>query len=191
MRFLRNGGDVMKPSVLFVLATAMAGGLYAIQPQPIRADQAKGFVGQFVIVEDAVAQVTLEPQSGYTYLNFGGEFPNQIFRVVVPATVGRLLERGVLQAGRVRVRGIPQLGATGVPEIVCSDPAQLTAAGTSTDSPLPTVAAPPPPSAPLPVVGTPPPPAKPCCRVCSTGKPCGNSCIARSSTCRQPPGCAC
>lgn len=30
-----------------------------------------------------------------------------------------------------------------------------------------------------------------CCRVCSAGKPCGNSCIARNKTCRQPAGCAC
>lgn len=30
-----------------------------------------------------------------------------------------------------------------------------------------------------------------CCKYCSRGKPCGNSCISRSYTCRQPPGCAC
>ena len=30
-----------------------------------------------------------------------------------------------------------------------------------------------------------------CCRVCRTGKACGNSCIARNRTCHQPPGCAC
>ena len=30
-----------------------------------------------------------------------------------------------------------------------------------------------------------------CCRICTTGKACGNSCIARNRTCRQPPGCAC
>ena len=30
-----------------------------------------------------------------------------------------------------------------------------------------------------------------CCKRCTTGKPCGNSCISRSYTCRQPPGCAC
>lgn len=30
-----------------------------------------------------------------------------------------------------------------------------------------------------------------CCRVCTTGKACGDSCIARSLTCHQPPGCAC
>ncbi len=30
-----------------------------------------------------------------------------------------------------------------------------------------------------------------CCRVCTTGKACGNSCINRQLTCHQPPGCAC
>lgn len=30
-----------------------------------------------------------------------------------------------------------------------------------------------------------------CCKRCSAGKPCGNSCISRSYTCHQPPGCAC
>jgi len=30
-----------------------------------------------------------------------------------------------------------------------------------------------------------------CCRVCSSGKPCGDSCIASTSTCNKPPGCAC
>src|SRR5207237_7661081 len=30
-----------------------------------------------------------------------------------------------------------------------------------------------------------------CCKHCSTGKPCGNSCISISFTCHQPPGCAC
>ena len=30
-----------------------------------------------------------------------------------------------------------------------------------------------------------------CCRVCSRGRACGNSCINRNYTCRQPPGCAC
>lgn len=30
-----------------------------------------------------------------------------------------------------------------------------------------------------------------CCRVCSAGKPCGNSCISRTFTCHQGAGCAC
>ncbi|PCC70126.1 hypothetical protein SAMN02745121_03553 [Nannocystis exedens] len=30
-----------------------------------------------------------------------------------------------------------------------------------------------------------------CCKYCSTGKPCGNTCIARNKTCHKGPGCAC
>jgi len=30
-----------------------------------------------------------------------------------------------------------------------------------------------------------------CCKICSTGQACGNSCISRSYTCHRPPGCAC
>jgi hypothetical protein len=34
-------------------------------------------------------------------------------------------------------------------------------------------------------------PSKTCCRVCKEGKPCGDTCIARTSTCRTSGGCAC
>jgi hypothetical protein len=30
-----------------------------------------------------------------------------------------------------------------------------------------------------------------CCRICTKGKACGNSCISVDKTCHQPPGCAC
>lgn len=30
-----------------------------------------------------------------------------------------------------------------------------------------------------------------CCRVCTTGKACGDTCIATTSTCSKPAGCAC
>ena len=33
--------------------------------------------------------------------------------------------------------------------------------------------------------------AQRCCKICRKGKACGNSCIKRSYTCHQPPGCAC
>jgi hypothetical protein len=32
---------------------------------------------------------------------------------------------------------------------------------------------------------------RPCCKICRTGKACGDGCIARNKTCRKPPGCAC
>jgi beta-lactamase superfamily II metal-dependent hydrolase len=34
-------------------------------------------------------------------------------------------------------------------------------------------------------------PSRACCRVCTRGKACGNSCINRGYQCRQPTGCAC
>ena len=30
-----------------------------------------------------------------------------------------------------------------------------------------------------------------CCKHCSKGQPCGNSCISVKDRCHQPPGCAC
>lgn len=34
-------------------------------------------------------------------------------------------------------------------------------------------------------------PTRSCCKYCSTGQPCGDSCISASKTCRKGPGCAC
>ena len=34
-------------------------------------------------------------------------------------------------------------------------------------------------------------PSDPCCKVCTTGKPCGDTCISASATCSVGPGCAC
>jgi hypothetical protein len=57
-----------------------------------------------------------------------------------------------------------------------------------------TVVAPAPPNrAPAPVNPNPAPssPTAGCCKICDKGKACGNTCIRRSYTCHQPPGCAC
>ena len=35
------------------------------------------------------------------------------------------------------------------------------------------------------------PPARVCCKVCKSGKACGDSCISTDKTCNKPPGCAC
>lgn len=37
----------------------------------------------------------------------------------------------------------------------------------------------------------PTPVALSCCKVCSVGKACGNTCISRNKTCHVGPGCAC
>lgn len=33
--------------------------------------------------------------------------------------------------------------------------------------------------------------SKVCCKICTKGKACGNSCISKKYICHQPPGCAC
>lgn len=33
--------------------------------------------------------------------------------------------------------------------------------------------------------------ARTCCKICATGKACGNSCISRKKTCHKRRGCAC
>lgn len=33
--------------------------------------------------------------------------------------------------------------------------------------------------------------AQSCCKTCTTGKACGNSCIAKDKTCHKGKGCAC
>jgi len=43
----------------------------------------------------------------------------------------------------------------------------------------------------VPIEPTAAPPSKTCCKICTTGKACGDSCISRSYTCHKPPGCAC
>ena len=34
-------------------------------------------------------------------------------------------------------------------------------------------------------------PRSACCKICSKGQPCGNSCISRKDVCHKAPGCAC
>lgn len=75
------------------------------------------------------------------------------------------------------------------PTSTCTATPTLPLLPTFTVSPLPptlTIAPPPP----VPATNT-PRPGKVCCKICTKGKACGNSCISRSYTCHQPPGCAC
>lgn len=62
------------------------------------------------------------------------------------------------------------------------------AAPTAVPTPVPT---PVPTTSPTPTPNPTRTPGDSCCKHCSTGKPCGDSCISRNLTCHQPPGCAC
>lgn len=77
------------------------------------------------------------------------------------------------------------VGTTGSAPATPSPSPRPTARPTSAPTPRPT-AKPTPRPTPRP---TSPPPA--CCKVCSTGKACGDTCISRSNTCHVGPGCAC
>lgn len=46
-------------------------------------------------------------------------------------------------------------------------------------------------SAPTTYVAPEPTPTRYCCKICSKGKACGDTCISRSYTCHKGPGCAC
>ncbi|MCA9381522.1 hypothetical protein KC678_04610 [Candidatus Dojkabacteria bacterium] len=61
-------------------------------------------------------------------------------------------------------------------------------------TPIPVQPTPEPQPAPLPIPVPQPTPASQqqyCCKHCSKGKACGDSCISRDKVCHQPPGCAC
>lgn len=85
---------------------------------------------------------------------------------------------------------LPASSTVEVKAIATSTPT-LTPAPTNTPVPPADTPVPPPPPPPAPTLPPPPPPQQTCCKVCHTGKACGNSCISRSYTCHQPPGCAC
>jgi BACON domain-containing protein len=71
---------------------------------------------------------------------------------------------------------------------------RISAAGTAvsvTQSGQASSPAPPPSPAPAPAPPAPPTPPSGCCKVCTTGKPCGDTCIARDLICHVGPGCAC
>ena len=177
-----------KPGLLASIGVAaVCTSLFAGQATPIAAAAAKQRIGQRVVVEDNVTQVSREPQSGFTYLNFGGEFPRHLFRVVIPTAVEMKFATSPAPGSWVRVDGIVREGLLGIPEIVCAEAGQLQMvrmSGALTSGTIGVAGL----SGPTPTAT---PPAKKCCRVCSAGEPCGDSCISRTSTCRQPPGCAC
>src|SRR5581483_9195785 len=86
----------------------------------------------------------------------------------------------------------PQPGTTPVPTPQpTAEPTPEPTAAPATPTPAPTTIRTPTPTPVHTPAPTRTPPPSTCCRHCSTGKPCGDSCIARNLTCHQPPGCAC
>jgi len=84
--------------------------------------------------------------------------------------------------------------ASPTPITTASPTATATPSPTPTASPTPAHTPTPHPATPTPPAPTPEPPTptpRTCCRICTTGKACGDTCIPREYECGQPPGCAC
>lgn len=84
----------------------------------------------------------------------------------------------------------PTATSTETPQITATDLPTVTPRPTATPDPTdtPTIE---PTVIPAAASTTAPTAAPKCCRICKSGKACGDSCISKDSTCHKAPGCAC
>lgn len=144
-------------------------------PPTVKLADVSAHIGQIVTVEDAATYTNTEAQSGMFYLNFGA-FPNQVFSIAIPDQARSLVPADALRGGRVRVTGLVERDLRGKPQIVVRAGVIVIALAAPASLDSYTVKT---------------PAGKPCCRQCSSGKACGDSCISSRAVCRVGPGCAC
>ena len=94
-------------------------------PPTITPAEAAKHVGELVVVQGRVDQVSVSARSETTYLNFGGRHPNHTFSAVVFKSKQPQFPNLLAYEGRVaRVQGVVQIYFE-KPEIVLSEPGQL------------------------------------------------------------------
>jgi hypothetical protein len=143
-------------------------------PRPVvRLADLSARIGQVVTVEDVATFINTEAQSAMFYLNFGA-FPNQTFSIAIPDQFRSLVPAEALRGGRVRVTGLVERDQRGKPQIVVRPGVTITSVAAAPSLGAFTA-----------------PGAKPCCRTCSSGKACGDSCISSRAVCHAGSGCAC
>ena len=110
---------------VFLALSLLAATVPPSMAETIKAADAASYVGQAVTVEDIVAEVSTDSRSGNTFINFGGRYPNHLFYGIIFAGDADLFT-GVhsLEGRLVEISGAVQL-YRGKPQIVLSDPAQL------------------------------------------------------------------
>lgn len=159
-------------------------------------DGANGFIAQlnFGLLGDGAHEIVV--------LQDGVPFASSTFEVV---TFGVPFLRGA--SGTYVLDGFPTAGRTTTVAwseatqsfvvVATTGPVTATPRPTLRPTPQPTprpTAKPTPKPTPKPTAKPTPRPTSPppaCCKVCTTGKACGDSCISRSNTCHVGPGCAC
>lgn len=115
--------SIRKPAFV-MLGVAMVAAAPLRAQAPIRAADAKPYVGKQVVVVDSVAQVTVSRRSNTVFVNFGGRYPNQVFNAVIfSSSTHRFPNASSWQGKWLRVTGRIQL-YQGKPEIILRDPEQ-------------------------------------------------------------------
>jgi hypothetical protein len=152
----------------------------------IGAPQAQHHIGERATVCGKVASArhASDSRGQPTFLDLDGPYPDQIFTVVIWGE-----HRDKFSEPPERLYRDKRLCVTGeitshrdVPQIVVTAPSQIETATEETVVTAPLVKAP---------RSRTCVPRSQCCKVCSTGQACGNSCISRSYTCHVGRGCAC
>lgn len=117
----------MKPlfRILLVALLAAFGPLQAAAQTVTPAD-ASAYVGRVATVDGMVSQVSVDNRSGNTFINFGGRYPNHVFYAVIfHRDAGQFPDILQIEGRTVAVSGTIEL-YRGKPQIILSNPAQLT-----------------------------------------------------------------
>lgn len=171
---------------LFLLAALLLLPGFLQATDRIDAAEARHHIGEEATVCGKVASTRYAPGSRGqpTFLNLEKPYPNQLFTAVIwvenrgkfpkpPESLYR--DESICITGELSsYRGIPQIEVEEPDQIEIVKKTEVRAD-----------------------VRPPPPPPRnctpraECCKVCSKGKACGNTCISRSYNCRKGRGCAC
>lgn len=110
---------------LLLALTPILGYAAPENPPTISPADAAQHVGELVIVQGVVDQVSVSSRSSTTYLNFGGRYPNHIFAAgIFQAKQSQFPNVQAYEGKKVEVRGVVQLHG-GKAEIILNERGQL------------------------------------------------------------------
>jgi DNA/RNA endonuclease YhcR with UshA esterase domain len=109
------------------LALAVSAAVAPAQAQTIGPADTKAHVGQPVTVEAAITDVHVAAKSGATFIDMGGEFPdNNFVAVIFPDDAAKFPNASALEGKTVTITGTVQM-YQGKPEIILKSASQLKA----------------------------------------------------------------
>ena len=110
-------------AVLFLIALFAPLPVWAATYAP---SEAAAHVGESATVQGTISQTHVDDKSGAGFLNMGGRHPNQAFHGYIPGrAMGRFGNLGRYEGKTVGITGTIR-DFHGKPEIVVSDPGQIT-----------------------------------------------------------------